>query len=133
MSGAATDRVKLAIAALFPALGLVITGPLLLTWNNICLGSPASAFVEVKQCDSAPVCCSDAAARPVNSRVGKPFGKNSILPLEPNRSSSKSEHPRVIPERLEGPVFLQTYWQFLWRAAAEPRAPSSVSNSFWFC
>src|SRR5215212_7241607 len=85
MIGAATGRVKLAIAALFPAVGLVITGQPLLAWSDIYLSlsacTPACAFVGPNQCDSATVCCSDAAARPVNSRVGKPFGKSNSLPL----------------------------------------------------
>ena len=125
------DRTKLAFAALFPALWLLLCGPGLSAQHIDCSkkssGAQACTLQSGKHCSSDAVSSRDITARRAASRLGK-SGNGNALPLHlvsglnvPERASAA-----VTPER-ESPVALATYWQFALRAALAPRAPSSVS------
>jgi hypothetical protein len=126
------DRVKVTLVSFLPALWLMASGPCLVDPCGNCAtvstcGS-AFAFEKGKHCPSSGTSCIDVSALPSGARMGSHSVKGNLFCVQPTTGS-------VVDRRFlanfsfdrEGALALATRWQFDCRAAAEPRAPSSVS------
>jgi hypothetical protein len=126
------DRVKVALVSLLPVLWLMASGQSLAgPCSNCSTASTADlkfALKSGKRCSSDESGSIDLSARRANARIGSHSARSNFFPIEPT-ISSRSVDRRFLADFSslpEGSV-LATRWQFDYRAAAEPRAPSSVS------
>jgi hypothetical protein len=125
------NRVKVALIVFFPALWLLVSGQS--AFNS---GSDRASSGVCPDC-SAAKCARhyainsgysfDFPARPLASRFAPKFSKNRIIPIEAASARAIERASLTVSARREGPSSLAASWQFVLRAAAEPRAPSSVS------
>jgi hypothetical protein len=129
---AVTNRVKLALAVLMPALWLFASGQSLLAYGDECtfagVDSSQASLDSGKSFPHQPFCGSDAAAMGVHARLVKHLGKGSpsyrehfcsldfLLPLTAALRAARENSPDLVSS-----------WQFACRAALDPRAPSCIS------
>jgi hypothetical protein len=122
------DRVKVAVAALLPALLLLASGQYLVSDAHAsCLtGVSGYAIQKGKTRDSHPVCAPGITARVLSLRVARHFEKTHPQFQEPITAALAPERRlRSALTENQGPSSSST-WHFACRAAGNPRAPSSV-------
>lgn len=130
---AVMDRVKITLVSLLPALWLMSSGQCFLDpRGNSAAPDPCdstSAFESGQSCPSNTHSSIDLSARRSNPRVGSHSAKTNFPFVEPVVGSPA--HSRrflaTFSSYSKAPLALTTRWQFDYRAAPEPRAPSSVS------
>lgn len=126
------DRTKIAFAALLPALWLLLCGQGLSAQRIDCSKEisrdQTCTLQSGKYCSSDAVLSQDITARRASSRLGKSGNSNTTL-LNPISRPHTLEHASLVirSPRRESPLALATCWQFVCRAALDPRAPSSIS------
>lgn len=130
---AVMDRVKITLVSLLPALWLMSSGQYFLDPCGNCATARTHdstfAFESGQHCPSNAKSSIDLSARRANSRVGSHSAK-TIFPLVEPVVGSQVHDRRFLAtfsSSSESPRALATRWQFDYRAAPEPRAPSSVS------
>jgi hypothetical protein len=127
------DRVKVTLVALLPALWLMASGQSFLNPCAHCASATsrdsASAFESRHSCPSGAAGSVDLSARRANPRIGAQSAKSNFPPFEPINGSQAFDRtfPANSSSQREGLIALAVRWQFDFRAASEPRAPSLVS------
>jgi hypothetical protein len=127
------DRVRTVICSLLPALWLLAAGHCLADSVSGCTdGCCQTSVSETKGDGHQPLTdarASDQGARLLNRRLGPQTGWAGLLTPAAVPASGLGE-----PEDASAPVTVSSdapglakCWQFYWRTACEPRAPSSVS------
>ena len=122
------NRGKLTLVVLLPVVWLFASGESLLASCEECgtrICNSQSILKGGKGCPAQPLSNSDAAASAIHSRVLKHSGKNGLTPCE-NIYRSFSLQPDAVAyfaPRTNSPD-LATSWQFAYRTALDPRAPS---------
>ena len=126
------DRTRIAFAALFPVLWLLLCGQGLSAQCVDCSKEISShqtcTLLSCQHCPPDAVSSQDIPARRAPSRLGKSGNTNTAL-LSPISRRPTAEHaPLAIRSpRRESPLAVAMCWQFVCRAALDPRAPSSIS------
>ena len=126
------DRIKIAFAAIFPAVWLLLCGQALSAqctdYSKETSRDHPGTLQGCKPCSPDALTFQDATARRAPSRLGK-SGHAKPLLFNPISRPHTVEHPSlaICSPRRESPLALATCWQFICRAALDPRAPSSVS------
>lgn len=127
------DRVRIIFVVVVPALWLVTSGQWFVGRGGSCIDGLvcvwASGCQRGERCPAKKVYSFEQSARPINSRIQTQSGPDN-LPLLGTVS-----YPAVLVltplaagfPGPEGPAALAKWWQFEWRTAREPRAPSSAS------
>lgn len=128
------DRVKVALVSLLPVLWLMAAGQSFADPCRSCATASASdskfGLESGRHCPSNKESSSiDLSARRGSARIGSQSAKASFFPVEPTTGSQVNGRRFLanFSSVREGPRALATRWQFDYRAASEPRAPSSVS------
>jgi hypothetical protein len=130
---ASMDRARAVLCSLLPVLWVLAAGH--------CLADPVSGRAEgrhgtvVSAADHgghAPlkdVRFFEQSARLLKRRVGTSIGWGGLSAPAVMAGSwlERLEYPFVFPTASTGALGLARCWQFYWRTALEPRAPSSVS------
>ena len=124
-----TSRARLVLASLLPVLLLAASGQCLLVSASLDAGGGAPALVAgfAHASHALPELgrCEQSARR----RVGTHFGLGGFLTPVTSLASRMLDAGRFERSSFDpdGPLGLAQGWQFHWRTALEPRAPSSVS------
>jgi hypothetical protein len=128
------DRVRIALVSLLPVLWLMASGQSFADPCRNC--APANkydskfALESGKRCPSnEATAATDLSVRRTNARIGSQSAKQNFFPFEPtigSRSVGQGFFAGFSSLR-ESPCALAVRWQFDYRAASEPRAPTSVS------
>src|ERR1051326_4300729 len=126
------DRVKITFVVLLPALWLMASGQGLLDPCDQCINAGAQdsvlAFESGQHCPSSAAGTVDLPARRTNPRAGVHSAKRNFPPLGPiARSQAPDRTLRISCSQRAAALALAARWQFDYRAASEPRAPSLVS------
>jgi hypothetical protein len=128
-TGATASRAGFMLASLLPVLLLVASGHQIIV--------PATGGTGARPCILAAAGSSDhhhplelrRGEQMARRRAGTPFGPGGFPTAIPSLASRTIELGRLEFSSIDtdGPLGLAKCWQFHWRTALEPRAPSSVS------
>ncbi len=127
------SRMKIMIGSLLPLLWVLAVGPGLLDPAAECVTDASlSAIRQARHGKQSPLQAPDSVfAQSIRSGSRRPSmcsGPDGVIPF----LNSASRAPGFVqtdaaPSLSEVPIALARTWQFFWRAAREPRAPSLVS------
>jgi hypothetical protein len=126
------DRTKIALAALLPALWLLLCGQGLPEQcidcsNETCMDLTCT-LQNGKHSSLEAVPSPDITARRATSRLGKSGNANTPLVTAVSREHAvEHAYLAILSARRQSPPGLVARWQFDCRAALDPRAPSSIS------
>jgi hypothetical protein len=125
------DRIKIAFAAIFPAVWLLLCGQALsaqrMDWSKETSRDHPGTLQGCKPCSPDALISQDATARRAPSRLGKSGNANTLFVNPISRSHAVERMPIPLSAQRESPFGLATCWQFVCRTALDPRAPSSLS------
>lgn len=126
-------RVKTVMGWVIPVLWLAASIECLSDLVNRVPHKPNGSAFSSHQCShresSTPVCSLEQSARRLVRRLDFPSGPAGLythVALSECRYPLSAQ-PEFSSARLQPTLELTKSWQFLWRTAVEPRAPSSVS------
>ena len=126
-------RVKVMLAWLLPTLGLAASDQYLFApvsgWRAGCSRASFSAAGHGKHARMPDVRSFEQSVRLQSRRIGTPSGPGGFPVTVPGSEQQLLELGRVClsVDSSETALGLAKRWQFHWRTALEPRAPSSVS------
>jgi len=126
------DRVRVMFAALIPALILLASGQVIFNPPMACASQhcpTAACFCQpARQVPLGDIVSFDQSARLMIRRMAKPFGLDGFPPVSsPDGHIHGLRILHIASISAEFPFGLAQRWQFCWRTALEPRAPSSAS------
>jgi hypothetical protein len=89
----------------------------------------SSSIAEGKYGPLDHLCYLDPVARRINRRLGiQPNGDGSVPPVVAGSSALPlAKPPFILLSAFAAPLGLAECWQFYWRTALDPRAPSRIS------
>jgi hypothetical protein len=127
------DRVKVMLAWLLPTLGLAASDQYIFApvsgWPAGCSRASFSAAAHGKHARMPDVRSFEQSARLQSRRIGTQSGPSGFPVTVPGSERQLLALGRVCLSAVssETALGLAKRWQFHWRTALEPRAPSSVS------
>jgi hypothetical protein len=126
------DRVCAMFTTLIPVLFLLASRQLVLDSSVVCAwqhcSGPICVCQPAKQTHSRDILFFEQSVRWMNRRLAKPFGSDGFSPstfCEDRLPDLSVLHISSIGSQAQ--FGLAQHWQFYWRTALEPRAPSAAS------